>query len=52
MQLKFFQVQTSYQVIKIQMAFHSNTKDTQNIHQIKIYYTQLDTGIERTRKLI
>ena len=38
MQLKIFQVQTSYQMIEIQMVFHSNKNHAHNIQQIKVYY--------------
>ena len=40
MQLKIFQLQTDYQLIKTQMVFHSNKNDTHsnNIQQIRIYY--------------
>ena len=37
-QLKFCQVQTSYQLIEIQMVFYSNKNHTHNIQQIKVYY--------------
>ena len=36
-QLKFFKLQTCYQLIEIQMVFHSNKNDTHNIQQIKTY---------------
>ena len=38
MQLKFFQTQTSYQLIEIQIVFHSNKNHARNIQQIKVYY--------------
>ena len=38
MQLIHFQVQTSHQLIKIQVIFHSNINHTQNKRQNKIYY--------------
>ena len=37
-QLKFFQVQTSYQLIETQIVFHSNKNHAHNIQQIKVYY--------------
>ena len=60
MQLKFFQVKTSYQLIEMQTVFYSNKNGAHNTQQIKVYYAQctpgnkiqLDTGFERTRKLI
>ena len=39
MQLMFFQVQTSYQLIKTQMVFYSNKNHANNIQQSKAYYT-------------
>ena len=36
--LKLFQVQTSYQLIKIQIFFHSNKNHAHNIQQTKAYY--------------
>ena len=38
MQLKFFQLQTSYQLIEMQMVVHSHKNDTHNIQQINTYY--------------
>ena len=55
-QPKFCQAQTSYQLIEIQMVFHSDKNHAHNIKQIQFYYTyqakkiQLDTGFETTRK--
>ena len=38
MQLKFFQVQNSYQLVEIQIIFLSNKNLAHNIQQIKVYY--------------
>ena len=37
-QLKFFQVQTSYQFIEKQIVFHSNKHHAHKIQQIKVNY--------------
>ena len=38
MQLKIFQVQTSYQMVELQIVIHSNKNHVHNIQQIKVYY--------------
>ena len=38
MQLIFIQVQTSYEVIEVQIVFHSNKNHAHSIQQNKVYY--------------
>ena len=40
MQLKLFQVYTTYQLIEKQMIFCSNKNHAHNIQQMKVYYAQ------------